>query len=107
MHKKLSPKEKLRIEIIMLQHHSLPILWGFARTTLRLKSLLSLASVWSKTTLNTGGVGLGGPSNLKNVVKSGNFCLTVSPKAPFYWKLFKICMRSAKDIRKDVLIFQV
>ena len=57
MHKKLSPKEKLRIEIIMLQHHSRPIVWAFARTTLRLKSLLPLASLWSKTTLNTGGVG--------------------------------------------------
>ena len=27
--------------------------------------------------------------------------------SPFYWKLFKIGMPSAKDIRKDVLIFQV
>ena len=40
-------------------------------------------------------------------VKRDNFCLRVSPEAPFYWKLFKIGIRSAKDIRKDVLIFQV
>ena len=105
--------------------------------TLPLKSLLPLASVWSKTTLNTG------PSNLKNVdrfsyvlgtsyanfqqfpliwsfgrnsqtkistfivVKSGNFCLRVSPEDSFYWKLLKIGIRSGKDITKDVPIFQV
>ena len=39
--------------------------------------------------------------------KSDNFCLRVPPEAPFNWKLFKIGMASAKDIRKDVLIFQV
>ena len=38
--------------------------------------------------------------------KRDYFCLRVSPKAPFYWKLFKIGMRSAKEIRKDVLIFK-
>ena len=41
------------------------------------------------------------------LVKSGNFCLRVSPEALFYWKLLKIGIRNAKDIRKDVLIFQV
>ena len=40
---------------------------NLARLTLPLKSLLPLASVWSKTTLDTGGVGRAGadPQNLK------------------------------------------
>ena len=44
------------------------------------------------------------------VVKIGNFCLRVPsawPRAPFYWKLQLIGIRSAKDIRKDDSIFQV
>ena len=41
------------------------------------------------------------------VVKSGNFCMKVSPEAPFYWNLLKIGIRSAKDIIKDDHIFQV
>ena len=90
------------------------------RRTLPLKSLLPHASLWSKTTLNTSGVGPQtwkmGSSFLMSqalcmsifnnfqwkrsfernsqtkistfiVVKSGNFCLRVSPEAPFYWKL--------------------
>ena len=39
--------------------------------------------------------------------KKGQFCLRVCPKVPFYWKLFKIGIRSAKDIRKDEHIFQI
>ena len=39
--------------------------------------------------------------------KSGNFCLTVPPEASFYCKLLRIGIRSAKDMRKDVSIFQV
>ena len=39
--------------------------------------------------------------------KSGNFCIRVPPEAPFYWKSLKIDIQKAKDIRKDVLIFQV
>ena len=41
------------------------------------------------------------------VVKLDSFCLRGCPEAPFYWKLFKIGIRSAEDIRKDVPIFQV
>ena len=33
--------------------------------------------------------------------------LIATIKAPFYWKLFKIGMPSAKDIRKGVLILRV
>ena len=40
------------------------------------------------------------------VVKIGKFCLRVPPEAPFYWKLLKIGIRSAKDISKDVSILQ-
>ena len=39
--------------------------------------------------------------------KSENFCLKVSPVAPFYWKLLKIGIHSAKDIRKDAHVLQV
>ena len=39
--------------------------------------------------------------------KIGNFCLRVPPEAPFYWKLLKICIQNAKDMRKDVPILQV
>ena len=39
--------------------------------------------------------------------KSGNFCLRVFSEAPFYWKLLKIGIQSAKDIRKYVPTFQV
>ena len=37
-----------------------------------------------------------------------NFCLRVppDPEAPFYWKLFKIGMPSAKDIKKMYSFFK-
>ena len=41
------------------------------------------------------------------LLKSDYFCLGVSLKAAFYWKLFKIGIQSAKDIRKDEPILQV
>ena len=38
------------------------------------------------------------------VVKSESLCLRVSLPAPFYYKLLKIGIQSAKAIRKDVLL---
>ena len=38
--------------------------------------------------------------------KSGNLCLRVPPEVPFYWKLFKIGMTSAKDIIKMSSFFK-
>ena len=40
-------------------------------------------------------------------LKVENLYKRVSQEAPFCWKLFKIVRPSAKDIRKDILIFQV
>ena len=54
-----------------------------------------------------GGEELSNKNSTFIAVKRDYFGLRVSPEAPFYWKLFKIGIRSAKDIRKDVLIFQV
>ena len=38
---------------------------------------------------------------------NGNLCLGIPPEDLFYWKLLRIGIRSANDIRKDGLIFQV
>ena len=40
-------------------------------------------------------------------MKWGNLCLRIPPEAPFYWKLLRIGIQSAKDMRKDGLNFQV
>ena len=40
------------------------------------------------------------------VVKSGNFYFRVSTEATFYWILLKIGINSAKDIRKNIPVFQ-
>ena len=39
-------------------------------------------------------------------LKMGNLCLRIPPEAPFYWKLLRNGIQSAKDIRKCGLIFQ-
>ena len=52
-------EDKLRI-LSCKTLFSLTLIEGFFLCTLPLKSLSPLASVWSKTTLNTGGVGEAG-----------------------------------------------
>ena len=89
--------------------------------TQSLKSLSPLASVWSKTTLNTGisyatfqqfpmKWSFGRNSQIKIAPfyykKSGNFCLSVPPEAPFYLKLLKMDIDCAMVSRQNVLVFQ-